>query len=55
MGSLAASVGPIGSPEDPYAPPFGKAVKRGAFFRLGDRPLFAWATARFRPGRLPAP
>ena len=47
MGSLAASVGNIGSPEDPYAPPFGKAVKRGAFFRLGGRSL--------APGRLPAP
>ncbi len=34
MGSLAASVGNIGSPEDPYAPLFGKSVKGGAFFRL---------------------
>lgn len=62
MGSLAASVGNIGSPEDPYAPLFRKAAKRGAFFRPGGPLASAWATplfrprspARFRPPGLPA-
>lgn len=51
MGSLAASVGNIGSPEDPYAPPFGKAAKRGAFSARGGRSLPPGRPPFFARGR----